>query len=143
MAAPATRPPTAAELLTNPVVVQGMDEAWVDSQVNDPANRHEEGGWIYFDPLTGDIVTRRAPAGTRSRLSLANPPQLPDHAVVGTFHTHPNPASEGWETGPSTQDEQAAHYTGVPWLIRSEDGDHSTGLDSRRGGLAGGLGYPP
>ena len=85
----------------------------------------------------------KGPAGTRHRLSLANPPLLPNHVIVGTFHTHPNPASEAWATGPSTQDAQAARYTGVPWLIRAEDGDHSTGPDSRRGGLAGGPGYPP
>ena len=37
--------------------------------------------------------------------------------IVGTMHTHPNPASEGWATGPSAQDEQAAIFSGVPWLI--------------------------
>ncbi len=123
--------------------MQAFVEAWADSRVDDPTDRHEEGGWIYLDLSTGVIVTRRAPAGTRSRLSLANPPLLPNHVIVGTFHTHPNPASEGWETGPSIQDEQAANYSGVPWLIRAEDGDHSTGPDSRRSGLAGGPGYPP
>jgi hypothetical protein len=50
-------------------------------------------------------------------------------------------------TGPSSQDEQAATYSGVPWLIRAEDADHWTGPASRRGGLAGGLaggpGFPP
>ena len=120
-----------------------MDAAWTDSQVNSPTDRHEEGGWIFLDLSTGAIVTRQAPSGTRSRLSLANPPLLANHVIVGTFHTHPNPASEGWATGPSTQDELAADYTGVPWLIRAEDGDYSTGPISRRGGLAGGPGYPP
>jgi hypothetical protein len=91
----------------------------------------------------GLFVTRRAPSGTRSRLSLANPPILAGHVIVGTFHTHPNPASEGWATGPSGQDQRAANYTGVPWLIRAEDGDYNTGPDSRRGGLSGGPGYPP
>ena len=83
-----------------------------------------------------------APTGTRSRLSLANPPLLPNHLIVGTFHTHPHPASEGWATEPSTQDALAARHTGVPRLIRAEDGDHRTGPDSRRGGLGGGAGYP-
>lgn len=59
--------------------MQAMDEAWVNSQGNDPDDRHEEGGWIYMDLTTAAIVTRRAPTGTRSRLSLANPPLLPDH----------------------------------------------------------------
>jgi len=137
-----TRPPTNSELLARSEVIQALGEAWTDSLVDDPINRHEEGGWIYLDLSTGAIVARRAPAGTRSRLSLANPPQLLNHVLVGTFHTHPNPASEGWDTGPSTQDERAAHYTGVPWLIRAEDGDYSTGPDGRRGELTGGPGYP-
>lgn len=143
MTMPPTRPPTASELLANTDVVRGLGEAWAASLPNDPTNRHEEGGWIYLDLLTGAILTRRAPAGTRSRLSLANPPLLPDHIIVGTFHTHPNPASDGWETGPSGQDENAATFSGVPWLIRAEDGDYHTGPESRRGGLGGGPGYPP
>jgi hypothetical protein len=138
-----TRPPTVAELLAHPDVVQALSEAWADSQPSDPANRHEEGGWIYLNLTTGDIVLRRAPAGMRSRLSLAKPPLLANYLIVGTFHTHPNPASEGWDTGPSSQDQRAANYSGVPWLIRAEDGDHSTGPDSRRGGLKGSPGYPP
>ncbi len=142
MNTPLTRPPTASELLADPGVMQAMDEAWVDSQGNDPDDRHEEGGWIYMDLTTAAIVTRRAPTGTRSRLSLANPPVLPNHLIVGTFHTHPHPASEGWATEPSTQDALAARHTGVPWLIRAEDDDHCTGPDSRRGGIGGGAGYP-
>ena len=143
MTVPPTQPPTASELLADPNVIQGLLEAWADSEVDDPTNRHEEGGWIYLELSTGVIVTRKAASGTRSRLSLANPPLLPNHAIVGTFHTHPNPASEGWETEPSQQDELAARYTGVPWLVRAEDGDYSTGPESRRGGLGGGPGYPP
>jgi len=92
---------------------------------------------------TGVIITRRAPSGTQSRLSLANPPLVSEHVIVGTYHTHPNPASEGWLTGPSSQDHRAANYTGVPWLIRAEDGEHAAGPDSRRGGFGGGPGYPP
>jgi hypothetical protein len=137
-----TRPPSASELLANQNVLQALATAWIDSQVTDPVRRHEEGGWIYMDLSTGTIDTRRAAAGSRSRLSLANPPLLPNHVVVGTFHTHPNPASEGWSTGPSPQDEQAATYSGVPWLIRAEDGDYSTGPAERRGGLMGAPGYP-
>jgi hypothetical protein len=142
MSAP-TLPPTASELLAHPEVIQVLGEAWVDSQVDDPTDRHEEGGWVYMDLSSGVIATRRAPAGTRSRLSLANPPLLPNHVIVGTFHTHPNPASDGWSTGPSLQDQRAANYSGVPWLIRAEDGDHSTGPIRRRGGLLGSAGYPP
>src|SRR5438046_509289 len=104
MTLPPTRPPTTSELLAHPEVRQALVDAWADSQVDDAANRHEEGGWIYLDLATGAIATRRAPSGSRSRLSLGNPPILANHVIVGTFHTHPNPASEGWATGPSTQD---------------------------------------
>lgn len=138
-----TQPPTAPELLACPDVIRAMNEAWADSLANNPALRHEEGGWIYLELSTGMVVTQRAPAGTRSRLSLGNPPLLANHVIVGTFHTHPNPASEGWDTGPSDQDQKAANVSGVPWLIRAEDTDHSTGPASRRGGLSGGPGFPP
>lgn len=138
-----SRPPTASELLAHPVVIQELEDAWVDSHTNDANNRHEEGGWIYMDLATGIILVHRAPTGTRSRLSLANPPLVSNHVIVGTFHTHPNPAAEGWITGPSSQDELAARLSGVPWLIRADDGDYHAGTDSRRGGLGGGPGYPP
>src|SRR4029453_6971131 len=123
MSAP-TRPPTASELFAHPMVLQALAQSWADSRADDPTNRHEEGGWIYLELSTGLIVPRAAPAGSQSRLSLAKPPLLPNHVIVGTFHTHPNPASDGWETEPSEQDEAAANYSGVPWLIRAEDGDH-------------------
>ena len=138
-----TRPPTAVELLRHSQVILAISDAWAESLADNPTDRHEEGGWIYMDLSTGGIECRRAPSGTRSRLSLASPPHLPNHIIVGTFHTHPNPASDGWETGPSTQDERAANYSGVPWLICAEDGHHVTGPVSRRGGLTGGPGFPP
>ena len=140
---PPARPPTAAELQSNPVVQRAMEQAWNDSQPNDATHRHEEGGWIYMDTATGAISVRRTPAGSRAGLSFANPPEVPGSTVVGTFHTHPNPTSEGWEPGPSETDIQNSANTGVPWLIRADDGTHTTGPDSRRGGLGGGAGFPP
>ena len=138
-----TRPPTATELINNSVVQAAMDQAWTDSQPNDPASRHEEGGWIYMDTTTGQISTARAAAGSMSRLSLAGPPVVPGAVVVGTFHTHPNPSAGGWDPKPSITDKRSAAYTGVPWLIRSDAGVFSTGPNRRRGGLSGGPGYPP
>jgi hypothetical protein len=140
---PPTRPPTAAELLNDSLVRQAMEEAWVDSQPDDPMARHEEGGWIYMDTRTGLVSTRRAPAGTRSGVDLASPPTVAGSVVVGTFHTHPNPTDEGWYPGPSPLDDASAAHSGVPWLIRSDNGLYQTGPDSRRGGLTGGIGYPP
>jgi hypothetical protein len=68
-----TRPPTATELINNSVVQAAMDQAWADSQPNDPANRYEEGGWIYMDTATGQISTARAAAGSKRQISLAGP----------------------------------------------------------------------
>src|SRR5262249_20060656 len=126
----------------DPVVQAAMQQAWADSLPGDPTARHEEGGWISMDTTTGRVDTRRAPTGTGSSLDLGNPPIIPGSVVVGTFHTHPNPRSEGWETGPSPDDQHWAQVSGVPWLIQAEDGTHVTGPVSRRGGLTGNPGYP-
>lgn len=132
--------PTATEL--HPTVQRALEAAWVDSLPGDPLNRHEEGGWIYLDITTGAMTIRRAPAGAQAMLDLNTPPLVPGSVVVATFHTHPNPSAEGWQTGPSTADTQSAWLLGVPCLIRADDGIYTTGPDSRRGGLTGGLGYP-
>jgi len=141
---PPTRPPTAAELENTIPVQQAMKQAWKDSQVDDQIARHEEGGWIYMDKNTGQITTRRAPPGKRAEMELGNPPEVPGSVVVGMFHTHPSPESDGFEPEkPSTADTNSANRVGVPSLIQGYEGVHETGPDSRRGGLGGGPGYPP
>jgi len=135
--------PTATELLNHPAVQQALEQAWVDSLPPDPTRRHEEGGWVYTDTTTGLLSVLRAPAGTRTVLDLGTPLIVPGSVVVATFHTHPNPSAEGWDPGPSQADTQSAWLFGVPCLIRADDGLHSTGPESRRGGLGGGPGYPP
>jgi hypothetical protein len=139
---PPSRPPTAAELLAEPAVQQAMEQAWIDSRADDPLLRHEEGGWIYLDTVTNALIIRRAAAGMQDRLDLANPPTVPGSVVVGTFPTHPNPTAEGWEPGPSPADQLAAALSGVPWLIRADNGYHHAGPGTRRGGLTGRPGFP-
>ena len=134
--------PTAAELLQESVVQQALAQAWADSQPDDPAQRHEEGGWIYMNVTTGTVSAARAAAGGQANLDLSSPPIIPGSAVVATFHTHPNPSAEGWLPGPSSADTQSAWLLGVPCLIRADDGVHTTGPQSRRGGLAGPPGFP-
>jgi proteasome lid subunit RPN8/RPN11 len=141
--APPTRPPTATELRDNPVVQSAIEEAWNDSKSHDPETRHEEGGWIYMNLLTGEITVRRAAAGYQSEVNLADPPHLSGHVVAGVFHTHPNPSADGWEPGPSEADRFADERDGVPDLIRADNGIYVSGPESRRGGLAGGPGFPP
>ena len=134
--------PTTDELVANLEIKQALEEAWTDSASTDGANRHEEGGWIYSDVKTGAISVERAPMGTRATIDLGDPPEFEDRVVVGTFHTHPNPSSEGWETGPSQSDTDSAHFLGVPCIIRADDGIHTTGPNQRRGGLTGNSGFP-
>jgi hypothetical protein len=136
------QPPTATELLKEPIV-EALEQAWIDSMAADPGQRHEEGGWVYMDETTGTITVQRAQAGERAGLDLISPVVVLGSVVVATFHTHPNPAAEGWNTGPSGSDTQSAWILGVPCLIRAEDGIHTTGPDARRGGLLGGPGFPP
>lgn len=95
-----------------------------------------------MDVETGEITTRRAPGGGQAVINLNNPPIVGRHVLVGKFHTHPNPSSEGWYTGPSTSDHTIDQRHGVPDLIRADDGIHLSGPESRRGGLAGGPGFP-
>ena len=138
----ASSPLDVAELLNHQTVQQALEQAWLDSDAGDPARRHEEGGWIYQDTATGAIEIRQAAGGATDSIDLGNPPMITRAVVVGTFPTHPNPASEGWELGPSPDDVFWASLSGVPWLTRAEDGTHSTGPSSRRGGLVGNPGFP-
>jgi len=137
-----TRAPTFDELRNHPTVQLALDAAWTDSNADDPATRHEEGGWIYMNVTTGEIVVRRAPAGHQSELNLDNPAHLHGCVVVGVFHTHPNPSADGWDPGPSDADRIADERDGVPDLIRADNGIHHSGPDSRRGGMSGNPGYP-
>jgi len=139
---PAAQAPIAAELLPHPVVQVALREAWIDSLADDPARRHEEGGWIYVDIATGAVATQRGQGGTQNTLDLSDPPLIPGSVVVATFHTHPNPTAEGWDGEPSGHDELSADLFGVPCIIRADDGDYTTGPDRRRGGLIGPPGFP-
>jgi len=142
LGSPPFRPPTAAELLADIIVSSALDQAWLDSQSNDAARRHEEGGWIYLDLLTGDLHIRRSASGSQNTIDLDDPPLVARAMLVGVFHTHPNPTAEGWQAGPSGYDQIKDNLNGVPDLIRADDGTHFSGPNVRRGGLTGNPGYP-
>src|SRR5260370_28900423 len=111
---PPTRAPTASERLSDPAVQAALDLAWIDSQAGQPPQiRDEEGGWIYLDIFTGRIKVVRAARGVQNEIDLSTPPPSLDSVVVGKFHTHPNPASQGWVTGPSPTDLVVAAHHGV------------------------------
>ncbi len=134
--------PIAKELLNDLAVQQALEQAWRDSLADDPINRHEEGGWIYLAPATGQITIKRAASGGQALVDLSDPPLLQGSFVVGKFHTHPNPTAEGWEPGPSESDLRIDALHGVPDLIRADTGVFFSGPDTREGGLQGKPGYP-
>jgi hypothetical protein len=139
---PPREPATSGDLLNHPLVQQALEQAWSDSLPDDPMRRHEEGGWIYMDLRTGKVSIRRAPMGSQAELDISNPPLVSGSTIVGIFHTHPSPSAEGWDVGPSVEDIIIHDDLGLPGLIRAEDGIHAFGPTCRRGGLAGGPGYP-
>lgn len=118
--------PTAAQMAADPVVSAAIEQAWTDSQAGDKDNRHEEGGWIIQDTVTGNLSVQRWPAGNRSGINPGAPPQIPCTKVVGHFHTHPNPATDEngtkWEQGPSDADDNFAGHYGLPGIIRNGAG---------------------
>lgn len=134
--------PTAAELEAHPVVQAAFAAAWADTLPDDVVLRHEEGGYIYIEVTTGDILIRRAPPGGRDSLNLNYPPVLLGCYLVGTFHTHPNPTRLGFDPTPSLEDYEEADGSGVPWLVVTDVGVFAVGPDSRVGGLSGPPGYP-
>jgi hypothetical protein len=135
------RAPTGAELIESPIVQQAIEAAWIDSKSNDPAARHEEGGWIYMNVKTGQVFTARAPVGAIASIDLSTPIHYVDSVVVGTFHIHPHPSSEGWVVGPSASDVAMEMSRGTPGIIRSDQGYEAYGWE-RRTSLSGSWAYP-
>src|SRR4051812_36063935 len=98
--------------VAHPVIKAEMQQAWLDSQPDDPTKRHEEGGYILLN-ADGSLSVIRWPRGERSRIV---PPPM-EHGnrynglqAVAGFHTHPNPAMDdlgrAWEQGPSGSDQR-------------------------------------
>jgi hypothetical protein len=46
--------PTVTDLLRELVVQTALERAWSDSFPDDPAQRDEEGGWMYMNTSKGD-----------------------------------------------------------------------------------------
>jgi len=96
--------------LSDPAIIAELNLAWQQSRAHDPAERHEEGGYIL---LTSDGFLRveRWRRGDQSHIV---PPPLDvngcynGNEVVAAFHTHPNPAidemGQEWEQGPGESD---------------------------------------
>jgi hypothetical protein len=61
--------------------------------------------------------------------------------VIGNWHTHPNPSSEGWNPGPSQRDLTNQARRGVPGIVKADNGLHDYGA-IRRASLTGNPGFP-
>ena len=100
------------DLLADHAVRAEIRRAWQESTVDDPANRHEEGGYIVRN-ADGTYSVERWPRGEKSGII---PPPLKsgnhymDREVIATFHTHPNPpideAGREWKEEPSERDQR-------------------------------------
>lgn len=134
--------PSAAELLNDSTVQMAFAAAWADSFPDDPQMRHEEGGFIYYNPSTGAISIRRTSPGERGSINLSWPPVMPGEFLVATYHTHPTPPGGRVTAEPSSQDKRFAKESGVPWFVISHVGNFATGPDRRVGGLTGSPTYP-
>jgi hypothetical protein len=62
--------PTIIELLNDMTVLKALEDAWADSKADDAAQRHEEGGWIYMDLATGQLLAQRARQEVQRRSTL-------------------------------------------------------------------------
>jgi hypothetical protein len=120
--------PSVHDLLRSSEVQLALAKAWTDSRVDEPTDRHEEGGWIYTDLVSGNTLVRRAIPGLQSQIDLSNPPIISGHFVVATFHTHPNPSGLGWNPLPSESDTKSAFALGVPCIVISDRGQFTTDL---------------
>lgn len=96
--------------LTDSTVRAEIARAWRESEVDDPINRHEEGGYIVLNH-DRTLGVARWPRGEKSR--IVPPPLDADRlyngmAVVAAFHTHPNPPIDErgrqWEQAPGESD---------------------------------------
>ena len=134
--------PSANELQADPTVRAAFATAWADSFPDDPQLRHEEGGFIYYNPTTGAISVRRTPPGLTSELDLSYPPILRDSYLVGIFHTHPISAALGYMPDPSRADYKLAADAGLPFFTIHEDQNYVIGPERRVGGCTGPAGYP-
>ena len=134
--------PSATELQKHPVVQAAFAAAWADSFPDDPSLRHEEGGFIYANATTGEIIVRRVLPGESDAIDLSYPPLVAGAFLIATYHTHPHPPDRVWTAEPSPTDRRLAQQSGVPWFVVSHVGTFVAGPERRAGGLIGPFGYP-
>ena len=115
------------ELRDHPVISAAIDQAWADSNPNaaNPGNRSEQGFLIYHDYKTNSIVLDAATSISNSAARFPVVRSDQRFILIGNFHTHPNPAGQGWRLGPSrgvNEDAGVMASLGVPTMIRHHQG---------------------
>jgi len=111
--------------LTDSTIIAEISRAWRESQPDDPANRHEEGGYIVLNP-NRTCGIERWPRGWQSR--IVPPPMDANNCynqkpVIAAFHTHPNPPVDEigreWEQGPSESDRRWHRHRNIRGFVVS------------------------
>jgi RHS repeat-associated protein len=129
-------PPTAEELRNNSTVNETLKEALKRAL----KRKVEHGGWIYWNPKTGKLLTRikeptidplnaSGKADFWDRVYLDNPGNPPKgFVIVGTFHVHLEPL------GPSGDfDDRAADQFKIPGILMDSKGKTYTYGNFTRG----------
>jgi len=115
-------------IASSPNVAPNIMNAWANSNPNAPpvpagtegSTKVEQGAWIVQNS-DGSYTYVPMPSGTRGSLpDFTMPP--PD--TVAFFHTHPNTYDEGYEYGPSRNDNNFVNNPAinVPGIIISHNG---------------------
>ncbi len=139
----------------NRVVIQAIDTAWNNANPTDengqpnPAGQHEEGGWIYWNPITKSFKTDPFPAGQPKQPGQKGPLHIdppapappPGFIVIGLYHVHPpNLVTDNGNTCASSKDKIFVRKHQVPDLIVATKPD---GDDDNSYPWAGYPHYPP
>jgi hypothetical protein len=110
--------------LENPEVKSAVDSTWNDSQAENYDSRHEEGGWLIRNDVTGKSRLERVPAGVRAGIQPGSQPGLGSgEHIQGFVHTHPNPTVDErgnqWRPEPSDTDKGWSERKQIPIVART------------------------
>jgi hypothetical protein len=117
------------DILSDPVVQDGLKDAWEDSDEGTPGE-HEEGGFVLECVSIGadgtpvyELRIIRVPAGDNKQMKPVIPDLPPGCRVIAFFHTHPGPEKghpewDGFENDEeSGRDAEWADNHGLPGII--------------------------
>lgn len=112
--------------LADPTIRAGLHQAWIDSQPDEPEQRHSEGGYITRQPDGSFQIERWPRSGTASILPLPldDNGRLHGATVMGEFRSQPHPPQDeqgrrwlqGWQAG-ELQRLREAGYEGSSYLL--------------------------